>query len=111
MVPIRATINLIGGATGTEFDDVLPQSLTLQQNYPNPFNPNTTIRFSLPAATDVQLQVFDLLGRNVATLVNGALPAGQHDVAFHASDLTSGLYLYTITAGSQRLSRTMTLIK
>ncbi len=111
VVPIRATINLIGGATDTEFNDVLPQSLTLHQNYPNPFNPNTTIQFSLPATSDVQLDVYDLLGRNVATLIRGQLPAGQHDVSFDASNLTSGLYLYTISAGSQRISRTMTLIK
>jgi len=111
VLPIRATINLIGGATDTESDDVLPQTLTLQQNYPNPFNPSTKISFSLPTTSDVQLEVYDLLGRNVATLVSGSLPAGQHEVGFDASDLTSGLYLYTITAGSQRMSRTMTLIK
>lgn len=111
VVPIRATINLIGGATDVESDETLPRSLTLQQNYPNPFNPSTNIRFNLPGASDVQLEVYDLLGRNVATLVNGTLPAGQHEVSFDASDLTSGLYLYTITTGSQRISRTMTLIK
>lgn len=111
VLPIRATIDLVGGSTDTELDASLPRMLTLQQNYPNPFNPSTNVRFSLPSTSDVQVQVFDLLGRNVATLVNGTLPAGQHEVTFDASDLTSGLYLYTITAGSQRISRTMTLIK
>jgi len=111
VVPIRAKVNLVAGATDTEADASLPRTLTLQQNYPNPFNPSTQIRFSLPASKTVQLQVFDLLGRNVATLVDGPMTAGQHEVSFDASDLTSGLYLYTITAGQQRVSRTMTLIK
>ncbi len=111
VVPIRAKINLVGGATDTETDATLPRTLALQQNYPNPFNPSTQIRFSLPQTSDVRLQVFDLLGRNVATLVNGPMSAGQHEVTFDAADLTSGLYLYTITAGAQRISRTMTLIK
>ena len=111
VVPIRATINLVGGATDTESDDALPQTLTLAQNYPNPFNPNTTISFHLSGTTDVQLKVFDLLGRRVATLVDGMLPPGAHEVDFNASNLTSGIYLYTITAGSQRMARTMTLLK
>ncbi len=111
VAPIRATIDLMAGSTDTEDADVLPRTLTLEQNYPNPFNPSTQIRFSLPQTEDVQLQVFDLLGRNVATLVNSTLPAGQHEVSFDASDLTSGLYLYTIATPSRRISRTMTLIK
>ncbi|MDE2995951.1 MAG: T9SS type A sorting domain-containing protein [Bacteroidota bacterium] len=111
VVPIRAKINLVGGATDTELESTLPQTLALQQNYPNPFNPSTQIRFSLPQTSNVQLQVFDLLGRNVATLVDGPMAAGQHEVTFDASDLTSGLYLYTIADGTQRISRTMTLIK
>lgn len=111
VVPIRASINLVGGATDTELESTLPRTLSLQQNYPNPFNPSTQIRFDLPQSVDVRLQVFDLLGRNVATLVDGPMTAGEHQVTFDASDLTSGLYLYTITAGSQRISRTMTLIK
>jgi hypothetical protein len=89
----------------------MPRTLALHQNYPNPFNPSTQIHFSLPQTSNVQLQVFDLLGRNVATLVDGPMASGQHQVSFDASDLTSGLYLYTITAGTQRISRTMTLIK
>ena len=111
VLPIRATVDLVGGVTDTETNQTLPETLTLRQNYPNPFNPSTNIAFSVPTTSDVNVQVFDLLGRNVATLVNGTLPAGQHEVTFDASDLPSGLYLYTITAGSQRMSRTMTLIK
>jgi hypothetical protein len=111
VVPIRAKINLVGGATDTETDATMPRTLALHQNYPNPFNPSTQIHFSLPQTSNVQLQVFDLLGRNVATLVDGPMASGQHQVSFDASDLTSGLYLYTITAGTQRISRTMTLIK
>ena len=111
VVPIRATVDLLAGATDAEELDTLPRTLVLEQNYPNPFNPTTQIRFQLPTSSQVQVQVFDLLGRNVATLVDGPLTAGAHEVSFDASNLTSGLYLYTITTADQRLTRTMTLIK
>ncbi|MDE2996634.1 MAG: T9SS type A sorting domain-containing protein, partial [Bacteroidota bacterium] len=111
VVPIRATVNLIAGATDTEDIDVLPRDLVLEQNYPNPFNPSTQIRFQLPSSSPVTLQVFDLLGRNVATLVDGPMSAGTHEFTFDASSLPSGLYLYTVSTPTQRQTRTMTLIK
>ena len=111
VVPIRATIDLNAGVTDVDDDFTLPSAVSLSQNYPNPFNPSTSIRFSIPASSDVQLNVFDMLGRQVASLVHGLLPAGEHEVIFNASDLGSGIYLYSITTGSQKVTRTMTLVK
>lgn len=83
----------------------------LSQNYPNPFNPATTINFTLPAASDVQLTVFNLLGQKVATLVNESRSAGDYSVRFDARNLASGVYFYMLQAGDMTLQRKMTLIK
>ena len=83
----------------------------LRQNYPNPFNPATTINYKIPAMTHVTLQVFDVTGRHVATLVNGNRPAGSHVVEFDASSLPSGLYFYKLTAGNQHQVRKMMVAK
>lgn len=83
----------------------------LQQNYPNPFNPTTTIRFLLPQRSHVTLQVFDVLGREVTTLVDGELNAGEHSVVFNAKDLPSGSYLYRLTTPTFSLAKSMELIK
>ncbi len=72
----------------------------LEQSYPNPFNPKTVIGFSVPAATDVRLSVFDLLGREVAVLVNGKISPGRHQAEFDATALPSGVYFYRLRAGS-----------
>lgn len=110
VLPIRAIIDLNVVVDVVEAS-VLPETVALEQNYPNPFNPSTSIRFALPGATHVRLEVFDLLGRSVATLINAVLPAGQHEARFDASGLGSGLYLYSLSAGSHRVTRTMTLVK
>lgn len=91
--------------------DALPDEFALHQNYPNPFNPATVIRYQLPVSSDVQLEVFDLSGRRVATLVNGSVRAGSHEVSFDASDLSSGIYIYRLKAGNQEFTRKLTLIK
>ena len=72
----------------------------LEQNYPNPFNPTTTISYSLPQRSAVSLTVHNLLGQQVAALVRGVQDAGFHQVMLDCSGLTSGIYLYTIRAGS-----------
>jgi len=97
----------------TAVDDVpaLPASVTLMQNYPNPFNPSTTIRFALPETMHVALRVFDLLGRQVATVTEGTFDAGSHSVVFNASSLPSGVYLYQLEADGARITRRMTLMK
>ena len=76
----------------------VPKSYALQQNYPNPFNPTTTISYQLPSVSHVTLQVFDVLGRGVATLVNGQQNAGVYKINFNASQYASGVYFYRIVA-------------
>ena len=99
--------------TSVEGDTPLPESIALEQNYPNPFNPATSIQFALPAADKVTLRVFDLLGRPVATLLDGqTMGAGTHKVRFNGQNLASGHYIYTLEAGGQYVeSKRMVLIK
>lgn len=91
--------------------DDRPSEITLDQNYPNPFNPSTNIRFEVVDGGDVKLQVFDLLGREVATLVNNRLAPGQHLVTFDASHLTSGVYVYRLQSGNSTQTRKMLLLR
>ncbi len=93
--------------TGAE----LPAGYSLDQNYPNPFNPTTTIDFSMPQAGFVSLKVYDLLGREVATLVNEEKPAGSFRATLDASTLTSGTYFYTLRAGNFTSTKKMVLLK
>jgi len=89
----------------------IPATLSLSQNYPNPFNPSTTIRYSLPGAADVRLDVYDLLGRQVETLVNERQNAGEYTVLFSASHLPSGMYYYRLQTGRAMLSKFMVIVK
>lgn len=96
--------------------EVLPTSFALGQNVPNPFNPATRISFDLPRASEVQLDVFNILGQKVRTLVEGYLPAGTHEVIFDGRGdqyqiLASGVYFYRLEAGEFRQSLKMTLMK
>ena len=101
--------------TDTSIDEIaeeIPSSILLKQNYPNPFNPSTTLSFELPNASNVQLQVFNMMGQRVATLIqNQSFTAGTHQVRFDASNLPSGVYLYRLQAGTTSAVRKMTLIK
>lgn len=98
--------------TSSELMAALPKKMELNQNYPNPFNPTTVIRYGVPQSSKVRLEVFDLLGRRVATLVNNEQQrAGWHQVNFDASRLASGIYLYRIVAGGYVETRKMLLIK
>lgn len=110
MAPIRATFTL-DLSTAAETDPVLPASVQLEGNYPNPFNPQTTISFVLPGAAHARLAVYDVLGRQVAVLTDGVRPAGKHSLSFDGTGLPSGLYLYTLETGSDRLTRPMMLLK
>ena len=83
----------------------------LDQNYPNPFNPSTNIQYSIKENCYVELKVFDLIGSEIATLVNEEKAPGNYDVSFDASSLSSGIYLYTIKAGSFIQTRKMLLMK
>lgn len=94
-----------------EVTDVV-NSFELNQNFPNPFNPSTTISFALPNAADVKLEVYNMIGQRVATLINNqTYNAGSHNIAFDASGLASGVYFYRIQAGNFTQQRSMTLIK
>lgn len=98
--------------TGTSVDDDnLPTQFVLNQNYPNPFNPTTNISYSIPTASNVSLEVFNLQGQRVASLVNGFQSSGAHSVNFDASNLSSGVYIYRLRAGNNVMMNKMTLIK
>lgn len=86
-------------------------SFQLDANYPNPFNPTTTIRYQVPSDSRVTLKIFDVLGRRVATLVNGEEKAGIHTISFDGSRLSSGVYFYRLTSGSHVFTRKMVLLK
>lgn len=102
-------IQTMGSADG--YRNSLPVSFALHQNYPNPFNPNTTISYELPASCFVTLRVFDLLGREIITLVNKQQQAGRYGVNFNANALTSGIYFYSIQSGQYRDTKKMLLIR
>jgi len=91
--------------------NVIPDGYKLDQNFPNPFNPTTEIRFSTVKDGYVMLKVYDILGREIRNLVDETLPAGDYNVKFDASDLTSGTYVYVLTAGDVRLTKKMMLAK
>jgi hypothetical protein len=89
----------------------IPEGFSLSQNYPNPFNPTTNIEYTINQAGPVTLKVYDMTGREVATLVNTRMSAGEYTVSFDASNLSSGVYIYSLQANGVRLTNKMTLIK
>jgi hypothetical protein len=89
----------------------IPTGFILEQNYPNPFNPTTKIEFSVPTSSQVSLKVYDLLGREVSTLVNEYKIAGNYEVVFNASNLPSGMYIYRLQCQNINLVKKMMLIK
>jgi hypothetical protein len=95
----------------TRLDSKAATTFALEQNYPNPFNPSTSIKYQVPSVGDVRLDVFDLLGRKVATLVNERQAAGSYAVSFNAASLSSGVYFYKLTAGAFTQTRKMMLVK
>ncbi|MBD3256649.1 MAG: T9SS type A sorting domain-containing protein, partial [Candidatus Lokiarchaeota archaeon] len=125
------TLDVDGGATSVYIDDIyfnkgelpiaiedqpddlaaLPDEFKLFNNYPNPFNPETKIRYDLPQSARVTLNVYDIIGRRVKTLINDTQTAGSHEVLFDASDLVSGVYLFSLEAGDYKEVRKMILLK
>jgi photosystem II stability/assembly factor-like uncharacterized protein len=103
------SVNIV---TAVEKDkNVIPDNFKLRQNYPNPFNPSTTIRFSILLKSFVTLKVYDLLGRELGSLVNEEKPAGNYQVEFNAANLPSGVYFYRLEAGSFVETKKMILLK
>ncbi|MGD8306272.1 MAG: T9SS type A sorting domain-containing protein, partial [Ignavibacteria bacterium] len=91
--------------------ELVTEEYALSQNYPNPFNPVTFVQFELPAETEVSLIIYDMLGQEVVTLVNGKMSAGIHTINFNARNLPSGTYVYRLTAGSFSDIKKMILLK
>ncbi|RNC84502.1 MAG: T9SS C-terminal target domain-containing protein [Balneola sp.] len=98
-------------ATNSEEEGFTPSTIQLNQNYPNPFNPSTTISYSIDSPGEVSLKVYNLLGREVATLVNGTQASGNHSIVWNASNVPSGVYVYRLSSGETQISRRMMLIK
>ncbi|HCY75403.1 MAG TPA: hypothetical protein DHV28_05740 [Ignavibacteriales bacterium] len=94
-----------------EVDVSAPIEFALTQNYPNPFNPSTIISYSIPQNSFVTLKVYDIIGNEIATLVNESKSAGKYDVRFDASNLSNGVYFYTIKADNFTSSKKMILMK
>ncbi len=88
-----------------------PITFSLNQNYPNPFNPTTTISYSISEKSYVTIKIFDVLGNEVASLINNQMEAGEHSVNFNASSLSSGIYYYQITAGNNIATKKLMLLK
>ncbi len=88
------------GTAGVQQESGIPENYFLKQNYPNPFNPSTKISYSIPEISFVTLKVYDVLGNEIATLVNGEKPAGNYEVEFKAENNTSGIYFYSLTSGA-----------
>ncbi|WP_340105513.1 DNRLRE domain-containing protein [Rhodohalobacter sp. 8-1] len=97
--------------TSTDIFAERPDRIELHQNYPNPFNPTTTISFSLPEASFAEIAVYDMLGRKLQSVLNERVQAGKHSVAFDASTLSSGVYMYILQTENQQLTRRFTVLK
>ncbi|MDR9414829.1 MAG: Ig-like domain-containing protein [Gracilimonas sp.] len=104
-------IIVVETSVSNEFGDQVPEEFSLMQNYPNPFNPTTKIRYGLPEASKVVLEVFNMLGQKQVTLVNERKSAGTYSVNFDANKLSSGMYIYRIKAGDYVDTKKMMLIK
>ncbi len=109
-LPVLANF-VFGDVTAVETPRPLPQKFILYQNYPNPFNPTTTIKFSVPAPAPVSLKVYDLMGREVAVLVDEIKPAGEFAIEFDAAALASGIYFYELKAGEFEAIRKMIFLR
>jgi hypothetical protein len=116
----RANVTVLGTFTVGTFTSVdveenstnLPTKFSLSQNFPNPFNPTTIILFDLPKKSQVSLKIYDLLGREIATLVNNEeMPAGSYLKEFNASHLTSGVYFYRLQADQYTETKKLVLMK
>lgn len=108
---VQKMIETDGGVSTIESAPEIAATFELKQNYPNPFNPTTQIPFELKEGGNVTMKVYDLTGREVATLLNGYQSAGSHTVTFDGSGLSSGTYLYKLDVNGNQFSRTMILMK
>ena len=105
------TANLAGLIGIQPVSNNIPDKFSLYQNFPNPFNPATKIRFDIQKSSEVQLKVYDMTGKLIKYLIKENLPAGSYSIDFNASELTSGIYLYELTAGDFNATKKMVLVK
>jgi hypothetical protein len=113
-VPLgRLSFSYVGNSVTSvkQTDNLQPKSFLLSQNFPNPFNPSTEIKYSIPQTGIVTLKVYNLLGQEVAVLVDREQTAGNYTVNFNASKLASGVYIYRIQSGGFSLTKKMTVLK
>jgi len=108
--PAVSRTNIVGMVVGLD-DEILPYSFNLGQNFPNPFNPTTIIPFSLPSTGRALLEIYNMLGQRVATIIDRELPAGNHTAQWKASHLASGMYLYLLSHNGELMVRKMVLVK
>jgi hypothetical protein len=112
VAPQYAVLDWFGDLVGLkELNNNVPDKYNLSQNYPNPFNPSTSINFSIPKSGLTTLKLYNVLGQEVATIMNKELTAGSYSVDFDARDLSSGMYIYTISSGDFEISKKMMLLK
>ena len=109
-------VTVIDQPVKLEKENLLPDEFVLYQNYPNPFNPRTKIKFTIQSnvkreMSNVTLRIYDILGKELATLVNEEKPAGKYEVEFNANELTSGIYFYQLSAGNFSEIKKMVLLK
>jgi len=110
--PVVDGVNISISLTGVEkYENIIPEFFALHQNYPNPFNPTTEIKYAVREVGLVTLKVYDVLGREVTALVNEEKPSGTYTINFDASNLSSGVYFYSMIAGSYHLTKKMILAK
>jgi hypothetical protein len=109
-IPFGSSARLEQGTTNVS-ENINQYAYKLEQNYPNPFNPTTHFEFHIGDFGFVSLKIFDVLGKEITTLVNEELLAGKYEINFYAKELTSGIYFYQIKAGSFIQSRKMILLK
>ncbi|MCO6473803.1 MAG: T9SS type A sorting domain-containing protein, partial [Melioribacteraceae bacterium] len=105
----RINTSVIVGIKDSE--NIIPSEFVLSQNYPNPFNPSTVISYQLSENSKVSLKIYDVLGREIATIVNKQLQPGEYEVEFNAEDLSSGVYYYRLEAGSYNHTKKMILLR
>jgi hypothetical protein len=103
--------SLSSNATAVEAEQLMPMQFALQQNYPNPFNPSTVIRYTIPDRSHVSLRLFNLLGKEVASLVDEIQTQGEHTIRLTPRMLSSGVYIYRLTAGRLTDQRKLLFIK
>jgi hypothetical protein len=108
----QSFVLIVNGVTGVAGNHTgIPAEYSLSQNYPNPFNPSTTIEFGLPSPQIVDVQLFDVTGRVIATLLHEPRPAGFHRIPLSRTSLASGIYFYRMQAGTYSSVRKMVLLK